>query len=157
LNVHNQCKGINLTSPVSFIHGGKLHVIPDQEIDDNIVMQNRLEFDTGQDMLEGALVYRIQRKHTEFVQNESNPIWLLVAWHCEHTERLHVRALLVEHNNELNEDRLKRLYQKYWPLLKTRANTIKSNWALDGTTKLVTTIKVMNGGYRWDIFISGGR
>jgi hypothetical protein len=154
LNIHNRCQDINLTSPVYFIHGGRWHTVPDQEIDANAVMQNCLELDAGQDILEGALVYRVQRKHAESAQDESKQIWLLVAWNGEYTKGLDVRALLVEHNKRLDEVRLKRLYQRRWPLLREQANTTKSNWALDDTTMLKTTIKVMSGGYRWDIFIS---
>jgi hypothetical protein len=69
-------------------------------------------------------------------------------------KELHVCALLVEHDSELDEHKLKRLYQKYWHLLKTQINPIGSNWLLDDATALLTTIKVMNGDYRWDIFIT---
>jgi hypothetical protein len=157
LNIHNQCQNINLTSPVYFIHGGRWLTVPDQEIDANAVMQNRLEFDIKRDILEGALVYRVQRKHAESTQDEPKQIWLLVAWNGKYTKRLYVHALLVEHNRRLNEDRLKKLYQKYWPLLKVQANTAKGNWMLNDTTMLVTTIKVASGGYKWDIFISEER
>jgi hypothetical protein len=149
LNIHNQCHAINLTSLVYFIHGGKWHVVPDSEIYVNDVMRNRLKFNSGQDIFEGALAYKIQ--HTESTRNESKSIWLLVAWHGEHRKGLHVRASVVERNKRLDEDRLRKLYQKHWPLLKEQS---KSKWELNNTTKLETTIKLMNGGYRWDIFIS---
>jgi hypothetical protein len=155
LNIHNQCKDISLTSPVYFIHGGKWNVVPNREIDVNTVVQNRLEFDAEQDILEGALVYRMQ--HTGSAQGESKRIWLLVAWDGEHTKGLHVCALVVEHNKRLDEDRLRRLYQKRWPLLKEQASATDGNWALNDTIKLATTIKAMNRGYRWDIFISEER
>jgi hypothetical protein len=134
LNIHNQCKDIGLISPVYFIHGGKWPAVPDPKIDVNAVMQNRLEFDAGQDILEGALVYRIQRRHVESAQDESKQIWLLVAWN--------------------GEDRLRKLYQKHWPSLKGQS---KSKWGLDSTTELATTIRVTKGGCRWDIFISEER
>jgi hypothetical protein len=117
LNIYNRCQNINLISPVYFIHGGKWHAVPDQEIGINIVMRNYLEFDSGRDILEGVLVYKIQRKHIksdEFVQDESKNIQLLIVWHVEHTKRLNVRALLVEYDNEFDKDKLRQLYQKYW-------------------------------------------
>jgi hypothetical protein len=159
LNIHNQCQDINLTSPVYFIHGGKWHVVPDQEIDVDAIMRSRLEFDSGQDILEGILVYKIQRQHAksdEFVQDKSKNIQLLVAWHAEHTKGLHVRALLIEHDKEFNwdEDKLRELHQKCWCPLDAWANPTGSNWKLDDATMLTTTIKVMNGDYRWDISIS---
>jgi hypothetical protein len=133
---------------------------PNQEIDVSNVMRDRLEFDAGQGLLEGALVYKIQRRqHSEsgeFVQDESKSIQLLVAWRVEHTKGLHVRALLVEHDKELDEDKLRKLYRKYWHLLKTRVDSIRINWLLDDVTMLTTTVKAMNGGYEWDIFISEG-
>jgi hypothetical protein len=154
LNIHNQCQAINLTSPIYFIHGGKWNVVPDKEIYVNAVMQNRLEFDSEQNALKGALVYRIQRKNVASDQDESKHIWLLIAWSGKHTKGLHVCALVVEHNKRLDEDRLKRLYQKRWPLLREQTNITKGNWTLNDTTMLTTTISARNGGYRWDIFIS---
>jgi hypothetical protein len=154
LNIHNWCQDINLISPVYFIHGGKWNAEPDQEVDASTVVQNNLEFDAGQNILEGALIYRVQGKYVESDQDESKRTWLLVAWRGEHTKGLDVCALLVEYNKQLDEDRLRRLYQKRWPSLKARANATRSNWTLDNTTTLETTIKVMNGGYRWDLFIS---
>jgi hypothetical protein len=156
LNIHNQCKDINLTSPVYFIHGGRWPIAPDQEIVVNAVMQN-IKFDAEQDLLEGALVYRIQRRHVESAQDESKHIWLLIAWNGGYVNGSDVCALLIEHNKRLGEDRLKKLYQKRWPLLKERANATGGSWTLNDTTKLATTIKVTNRGYRWDIFISEER
>jgi hypothetical protein len=159
LNIHNHCQDINLISPIYFIRGGKWHVIPEQKIDMNAVVRNHFESDSGQDILEGALVYRIQRQHAEsggFVRDESKSIQFLVAWHIEHTQKLCVRALLVENDRELDEDKLIKLHQKYWHLLDEWVNPIGSNWLLNDTTALATSVKVMNGDYRWDIFISGG-
>jgi hypothetical protein len=157
LNVHNQYQDINLTSPVYFIHGGRWHVVPDQEIDVNAVMREHIEFGSGQDILEGALVYRIQRKHAESdksAQDRSKSVQLLVAWHVEHTKGLDVCALLVEHEKELDEDKLRKLYQKYWHSLKTSINPTGINRLLYDATVLGITVKIMNGGYRWDIFIA---
>jgi hypothetical protein len=154
LNIHNWCQNINLTSPIYFIHGGRWHVVPDKEIDVDAVMQNRLEFDAGQDILEGALVYRIQKKHAESAQDKPKRIWLLVAWNGEYTKELHVCVLLVEHNKRLDEDRLRKLYKRRWPLLEARANATGGSWTLNNTTKLATTIKATDEGYRWDISIS---
>jgi hypothetical protein len=159
LNILNQCQDIALTSPAYFLYGGNWHVVPDQEIGVNTVMRNLLKLDSGQSTLEGTLVYKIQRKHTkyeEFIQDESKHIQLLVSWRGEHAKGLHVYALLVEHDKEFDEDKLRMLHQKCWHLLRTRADPIGSNWLLNDMTVLATTIKVMNEGYRWDIFISEG-
>jgi hypothetical protein len=156
LNIHNRCQDINLTSPVYFIHGGRWHVIPDQEIDVSDVMWDYLEFDSEQDILEGALVYRIQRQNIEsdeLDQGESKNIQLLVAWCGEYTKGLHVRAFLVEHDSELDKDKLKRLYRKYWHSLDVWDGLIGSNWLLDNETVLMAASIVMNGGYKWSIFI----
>jgi hypothetical protein len=162
LNIYNQSQIVNLSSPAYFTHGGRWHVIPNQEIDVNAVTRNRLEFNSGQDILKGVLVYRIQRKHAESdksAQDESKHIWLLVAWYAKHTKGLHVRALLVEHDKELdwNEDGLMKLHQDCWQPLNVWVNPIESNWQLDDATVLATTIKAMNRGYGWDIFISEGK
>jgi hypothetical protein len=156
LNIYNQCQAINLASPVRFVHGGRWTVIPDPEIDVNTVMRNYIEFDSEQDILEGALMYRTQRQHAESdesARDESRRIQLLVAWHVEHTKELHIRALLVEHDRELDEDKLKKLHQKCWHLFNAWVDPIENEWLLDNAKKLKTKIKAMNGGYRWDIFI----
>jgi hypothetical protein len=157
LNIHNECQDINLISPVYFIHGGKWHVVPGQEIDVGTVMSNHIEPNFRQDMLEGALVYNIQRKYSESSQDKSNHVWLLVAWEGKYTRGSHVCALVVEYNKELDEDKLRRLYQKRWPLLKERANNTGGNWTLNDKTVLTITIKTTNRGYRWDIFVSEER
>jgi hypothetical protein len=134
------------------MHGGKWHVTPDQKIDVNAVMQNRIEFDAKQDILEGALVYKIQ--YTGSAQDESKHHWFLIAWYGEYTRGSHVRTLVIEHNKQLDGDRLKKLYQKHWLSLKAQNNATGSDWILDDTTKLTTTVNVTDGGYKWDISIS---
>jgi hypothetical protein len=159
LSIYNQCQDISLTSPVCYIHGGRWHVAPNQEIDINTIMMNRLESDSREGILEGVLIYRIQRKNTVFADsfhNESKQIRLLIAWRIENIKELHVCALLIEHDSELDEDKLRKLHQKYWHSLKARADLIESNWMLRDATVLTTTIKAMNGGYGWDIFIAKG-
>jgi hypothetical protein len=117
LNIHNQCKAIYLTSTVYFIYGGTWHSAPDQEIDADAVMQNRLEFNSGQDILKEALIYKIQIQRAESDKSSYDApkcIQLLVVWCVERTKELYISALLVEHDKELNEDKLRQLHQKYW-------------------------------------------
>jgi hypothetical protein len=54
LNICNQCQDITLISPLYSMYGGKWHVTPDQEIDVDAVMRNRIEFDSERNVLEGA-------------------------------------------------------------------------------------------------------
>jgi hypothetical protein len=157
-NLHNQCKDINLISPVCFIHGGKWHAVPDQKIGVNDVMRNRVEFDSGQNTLEGALIYKIQKRHNskfdKYSQDESEDTQLLVAWRVRRGAEPIICVLLVEHDSELDEDKLRRLYQKCWNSLEKQVDFIGSNWLLDDTTSLETTVKVINGGCTLSIFIS---
>jgi hypothetical protein len=158
LNIHNRCQDIHLTSPVYFTRGEKWHIVPDQEINADAVMVNHLEFDSGRDILEGILTYRLRRHVKSDKLIESKNIQLLVAWYGGYTEGLHVRALLVEHDKEFNwdEGKLRRLHQKYWHLLDVLDNTTGIGWLLSDATMLATTVKAMNSKYRWDIFISEG-
>jgi hypothetical protein len=98
-----------MISPVYFIHGGKWHVVSGQKTDVDAVMRNHLEFDSGKDIMEGALMYRIRRKHTEYYK--SKYIQLLVAWRIEHEKGLHVHALLIGHDGKLDKNRLRRLHK----------------------------------------------
>jgi hypothetical protein len=117
-----------------------------------------IEFNSGQNIMEGIMTYKIQRKHDRSVkitQNESKIIHLLIDWHFEHTKELHVRALLVEHDGELDEHKLRRLHQKYWHPLNAWVNPIIGNWLLDDAT-VWTITEVKNRGYKWNIIISEG-
>jgi hypothetical protein len=162
LNVHNLCRDINLTSPVHFIHGGRWNVVPDQEIDVNDVTRNRIELDSEQDVLKGALIYRIRMRQYgesyEFVEKGSKYTHFLIAWYAEPTKGLNICAVLVEYDSGFNwdGDKLRRLHQKCWHSLDAFVNFIRSNWLLNDRKILATTIKAMNGGYRWDIFITEG-
>jgi hypothetical protein len=159
LNIHNRCQDINMISPVYFTRGGRWYEEPDQEIGVNAVMRNYLEFYSGRNILEGALIYKIQREHDEsdkFTQDESKCIQLLVAWHIENTKELHVCALLVEHDRKLDEDKLMGLYQKHWHSLKSQIDLVERNWLLHDAEVLTMTVKTMNEDHRWDIFITKG-
>jgi hypothetical protein len=158
LNIHNQCKSISLTSPVYFIRGGKWHATPDHKIDANTIMRNYLEHDSREDILEGALIYRIQKRNTIFAKffQESKHIQFLVVWRIEHTKELYIRALLIEHESELDEDKLRRLHQKHWYTLKTNVRPIKSDWVLNDGTMLTTTI-ITNEDHSCSIFITEGK
>jgi hypothetical protein len=94
-------------------------------------------------------------EYDKFIQDESKSTQLLVTWRGEYTKGLDVHALLVEHDKEFNwdEDKLKKLYQKYWYLLETWASFIGKNWLLNDATVLTTVDIVRNGGYRWIIFV----
>jgi hypothetical protein len=157
-NIFNLCQNIDLISPVYFIYGGRWHSVSSRETGGAIIMRNILEFNSEEDMLEGALVYRAQRRqHTKsnkLIQDELKRIQLLVAWRIERRGGVHVRALLVEYDKELDKDKLRKLHQKYWHLLKAQIHPIGNNWVLNNTSVLMTTVNVMNGGYTWDIFIS---
>jgi hypothetical protein len=135
--------------------------MPDQGIDADSVIRSFIEFNSVQNILEGVLVYRIQKKYVEsdrLIQDESESAQLLVAWRGEHAKELHLRSLLVEHDGEFNwdEDKLRWLHQKYWHLLNVQVEPDEGNWQLNDATMLKTKVKAMNGGYKWDIFISEG-
>jgi hypothetical protein len=139
------------------MRGGRWHIIPYQEIDVSTVARICFEFDPREDILEGILMYKVQRKHAgsdKLSQGKSKQVQLLIAWCGKHTEGLHVRVMLIEHSTKLDKDKLKSLHQKCWPLLKSRINPTVSFWLLDNTTALATTIKAMNEGHRWYISIS---
>jgi hypothetical protein len=121
---------------------------------------HRLEPNSIGNTLEGILIYRLQKKHAIFVKSfhdEAKHIQLLIAWRIEYTKEVYVRALLVEHDSELDEDKLKRLYQKCWHILEANVDLIESKWMIDDTTILTTAVKTINEGYRWNIFISKGK
>jgi hypothetical protein len=162
LNIYNKYQDINLTSPAYFIHGGKWHAVHDQEMGINAEVRSYFEFYSGQDVLEGALIYKLQRRqHAEsdkLIQDESKIIQLLVAWHVEHTKEPHVHALLVEHDREFDwdKDKLKRIHQKYWHSFNAFVSSIEDNWLLNDVTVLLTSLKWKRDSYAFEITISEG-
>jgi hypothetical protein len=64
--------------------------------------------------------------------------------------------LIVKHDKKLDEIGLRKLYQVNANTLDAQVDFIGSNWLLDDATVLKTTVSVMNGGYKWDVFISEG-
>jgi hypothetical protein len=155
-------------------------IAPDPEIDAKSVMKNHLEFDSRRNILEGALLYKIQvRRYVKSVrstQDESECIQLLVAWRVGHTKEPGLYILLIRHDKKLdwNEHKLKWLYQEYWNLLDTQVNSIGRNWLLlndkmvdeygnfivdhwlSDDIVVLTEISVRNECRKWDISISGG-
>jgi hypothetical protein len=92
------------------------------------------------------------------IQDEPKPVQLLVIWHGEYAKELHVHALLMELDNDFNwdEDKLRRLHKNCRCSLDTYIDPSSNEWLLRDMTTLVTTVKVMNEGHRWDISISKG-
>jgi hypothetical protein len=171
VTVRNQYSDIELVSPVYFCNHGSYNEYPIERTDIGAMM--KIGFSFGLDKLPGGiLMYKVQRKRgvmsdrqpkadatpTEVVEDTSKTMRLLVVWEIEHFRDLRVYIVLVEHDNELewDEDRLSELHQKRWHSLNAWIDSTRNNWLLDDGAVLETTIKVMNGGHRWDIFISEG-
>jgi hypothetical protein len=164
LKIHNQSQNINLASPVYFNLNGKWHVAPDSEIGVNAVMESSLESnpdslsatesDPEEDTMNGALIYKIQRQNAKFSRAED--VYLLVIWRVKGAEEPSIYALLIEYKDRITKAKMKRICRVYWSSIEAMVNPTRGDWRLDDATMLTTRVKVVNGGYRWDIFVSDG-
>jgi hypothetical protein len=169
--VHNQYPDIELASPVYFCNRGVYNEYPVERTDIGAML--KIDFSFGLDKLPGGiLMYEVRRKGNtesdhqsstdatsiEGVEDTPKTMRLLVVWKIEHFGEARAHIVLVEHDKELewDEDRLSELHQKCWYSLNAWIDPARNNWLLDDGAVLETTSKVMNGGYRWDIFISEG-
>jgi hypothetical protein len=162
LNIHNQCSNVDLVSP-TYATSDELECYraPDHNVCVGGMTRAGFIIYKPGSLSYIVLIYRLQRKQqhesTGISKDTSNISQLLVICKFSESQESYAGMLLVEHDKKLDwdEDKLKQLHQKYWHLLNVLVDPIRSDWLLnDKKTVLATTIKAMNGGYRWDIFIS---
>jgi hypothetical protein len=151
--IHNRCLKIELISLVYFSNGAVYPKLFGQQIDIGTAMRVCFEMNTTQDEFEGALLFKLQKNlHEQYKtdtlsanKKETKDVCMLVAWKMKDAKPF-VHVALVECAKEfvLNEDKLKKLYDKNRDQLKKYEDTISDTWFMDDNVVLKTTVNVID-------------
>jgi hypothetical protein len=151
ITIHNQCLNTKLVSPFYFSNGVVCPKLSDQQVDIDTAMRTCFEINVTQDVFEGALIFKLQRRSDNKYNVDTSPtetseatcIQMFVAWKVKNSV-LFAYIALVEHVKELtwNEDKLKKLYDKSSHLLKESDGTISDAWIMNDNTMLKTTFSI---------------
>jgi hypothetical protein len=165
--IRNQHPDLELTSPVYCGSNTVLHVSPSQQTDTNDTMKASFGVAFKQEVFEGTLLYKLQRRHanetdnqpsssTACIKDATTDMYLLVAWNVRDHNHIFC-ACLIECTADFvwNEDRL-------WALYSQHSNQIYRNYKYDGITWLMYDGEVMRtrlgvtygSGYKLDVNIS---
>jgi hypothetical protein len=91
ITIHNLYSGLELTSPAYFSTGTTYCVPPNQQTNASNTVEASFGIDSKQKVFEGALLYKLKRKHNTKTSNQPNnsnasikdiatSIYLLVTW-----------------------------------------------------------------------------
>jgi hypothetical protein len=159
LNIHNQCRNVDLVSP-TYITGEELecHKPPDYKVCASDVMRSAFIIKWSSEYC-GVLIYRLRRKQshesTEANGDTSNAAHLLVVWEISGLDKLYAGVLLVEHNRgfDWKKDNLEALYRKNSNRFRLCSDSTET-WSLNNYMTLMTTFEVINEDQILDITIS---
>jgi hypothetical protein len=170
ITIHNQYPDLELTSPVYFSTGIPCYVSPSQKIDiSNMTMEASFGIAFKQEIFEGALLYKLRKKHTTktdsqsdnstvFIDDTTANMHLLVVWNIGddyHT----FRVCLIECTNDFtwDEDKLWALYRDYNDQFREGYKSNTNTWLMNSGAVMKTRRSITYGSdYKLDIVISEG-
>jgi hypothetical protein len=167
INIHNRCSSIELISPVYFSNGTKSHVPLNQQTDAGTAIETSFGIDFQQKKFKGALLYKLQRKHTtrtdnylnsvvKFVEDTATNVYLLVVWDVEDYYH-NFPICLVECTNDFtwDEDKLWAVYKEYNDQVYEFCDSNMFTCSMHGDAAIKTKLDVAYGSdYKLDIAIS---
>jgi hypothetical protein len=142
LVIHNQCSDIELVSPLYYSNGAECHLPSDQRIDAGSTMQTYLIIDLLQSEFICALMYRLERKDTDEI-NEATCTQLTMIWKVDKFKRFHLVPHLIEHDKGRVWDKYKqtRLAQEC-TLSSTPSDFIEDTWLIYNDVVLIIRMNV---------------
>jgi hypothetical protein len=160
ITVHNQYPSLELMPPVYF-SASRCHVFPSQQTDTSTIIEASLGMDSKHEFLKGALLYKLQRKHVNGTDNQSDNsiasikdvttnVHLLVVWDVKEFRRT-FRACLIECTDDFtwDEDKLWILRHYYGRQIngvyKYSITNGTITWLLNSKTVLKTKLDVIYG------------
>jgi hypothetical protein len=167
ITIRNICSGLVLTSPVYYSNGTTFHASPSQQIDTGTTTGASFGADPKQYCFEGAILYKIQRKHRTRTDNQPNSsttsiedtatnVHLLVVWDVKHENRK-FRVWLIEYADDFTWDEVKlmELYKKYNEQFIENYIPNVTTWLTHDNIVVKTRSKVTyRSDYKLDIIIS---
>jgi hypothetical protein len=142
-------------------------MLPAQKVDVNAMTEASFGREIFKVEFASALLYKLQKKKhlkssdqfnadSEFTEDSSTSLQLLVIWRFNESYWPCVRALLIKHSNTItwNKDTLEKLHSMHSSLCGDD-DVIEDTWLLDDATVLMTTSKWKVGQIN-EIIISEG-
>jgi hypothetical protein len=183
ITIHNQCPDLELTSPVYYNYGTPCHVYPSRQTDIGTTMKASFGIAKPKD-IRGALLYKLQRKHTTRTDNQPNSnvvapfsfsfsfsnsniafakdtetnVHLLVVWYVDDFWS-GFRVGLIEFTSDFTWDEYKlwALSKKYVQQLPKDYDSDIITWLLNENSAVKTKLRLTYGSdYKLDIIISEG-
>jgi hypothetical protein len=125
ITIHNQYSNLELTSPVYFSNSTVCYVSPSQQANNENTLEASFGIDS-EEISEGALLYRLQRKHATITDNQPSSnatsikdiatnMYILVAWEIrDYDDRFYVCLIEFIDDFSWDGDKLWTLYRKYY-------------------------------------------
>jgi hypothetical protein len=168
ITICNQYPGLELKSPIYCSNGTVCYVSPSQQTDISATMEARFGIDSEQDNIKGALLYKLQRKHVDGTDNQSNNstasienttnMHFLVLWNVE--DYFHAfRVCLIECAADFtwDEDKLWALHDEYHLQLYADYKSGIIAWLMHEGSVMKTKLDVIyESDYELNIIISEG-
>jgi hypothetical protein len=166
ITIHNQYPNLELTSPVYFSTGTICHVSPNQQVNTSGIMEASFEIDSNQRGFEGALLYKLQKKHTAGTDNQSNGsttpiedaaanIYLLVSWNYDYDHKFYACLIRCSNNFTWNEAKLGSSHREYTYKFHWGHKPVIMAWLVyDGAVMKTKLDIIYESGYKLDIIIS---
>jgi hypothetical protein len=169
ITIHNQYPSLELTSPVYFSTGTTCHASPSQKTDIGATVDISFGIDPKQEDFKCALLYKLQRKHTNRTDNQPNgntesikdiatSIHLLVIWDVEDYNHKFC-VCLIEFTNDFtwDESSLWSLYDDYDDQFYDDYKSNLITWLMHDGLVIRTQSDVTYGSdYKLNIVISEG-
>jgi hypothetical protein len=169
ITVHNQHPSLELTSQVYFSNGTACHVSPSRQTDTVSTMVASFETDSRKEAFEGALLYKLQRKHANgagkqsnssvtSIENTETSVHLLVVWDIDDDHHIFC-ICLVEYVDDFNwdEDKLQALYWEYIERFYEFYDSNTITWLMRNGTVMKTRRDITYGSdCKLDIVLSEG-
>jgi hypothetical protein len=169
ITIYNQYSGLELMSPVYCSNGTTSHLFPSQRTGTGNTMKASFGIYPKQHYFNGALLYKLQRKHTTKTNRQSNnskapiedkaiSIYLLVAWNVkDYKHKFCVCPIECTDDFTLDEDVLWALHKKYANRFYANYKARIRTWLMHGSAVLKTRWNIKYGSdYKLDIIISKG-
>jgi hypothetical protein len=168
ITIHNQYPGLELTSPVYYSNGTTCYVPPSQQIDTGSIMEARFGIDAKQGGLNGALLYKLQRKYTTKTGKQSNSntasikntatnLYLFVAWNENYCNTFRTYVIECPEEVTMDEDKLWSFYWDGTDAFRDAIELFVTTWLIDDSAVMKIRCYLTYGSdYRLDIVISEG-
>jgi hypothetical protein len=169
ITIHNLYPSLELTSPIYFGTDTTCHVSSSQQTGNGTVIEACFGIDSKQEDISGALLYKLQRKHTTridnrlnsgttFIEDTTTDMYFLVVWNVRDYDHKFY-ACLIECTNDFawDEAKLWALYEKYNSQFYANYKSSINTWLMHGDTVMTSKLDVTYGSdYKLNTVISEG-